>query len=78
MPGYCQDFGDPVTGYRAPGLWGFGADDGVHDIRLTRYIKLCPRILVPYVFVAGLNKHDYLVPRSLRRKLLSVTDDPTG
>ena len=64
-------FGD--SGYPVIELWtfwGFGADDDARDICWTRYIT---RTLVPYMFVAGLNKHDYA-----RGKLLSTTNSNTG
>ena len=38
--------------------------------------SLVHRSLVPYVFVAGLNKHDYLVLRSSRGTLLPVYGIP--
>ena len=59
----CQDFGD--SGYPAIKLQvfgGFGVDDDARDICWARYIRV----------VAGLNKHDYIVMRSSRGKLLQT------
>ena len=50
---------------------GFWGRCDARDICSTRYISLVYRSLIPYVFVASLNRHDYLVLASSRGTLVS-------